>query len=101
MLRCKECDVNGVRTEYLGETKRPLRLRYNEHLRDAIGRKADTPMGDHFRIAHPSTNSTPPPFDAQVVYRATDNPDRKIAESILIRKKQPKLNANVSSWPIM
>ena len=101
MLRCKECDANGVRTEYLGETKRPVRLRYNEHLRDAISRKADTPMGDHFRIAHPSANSTPPPFDAQVVYRATDHPDRKIAESILIRKKQPKLNANVSSWPIM
>ena len=50
-----------------GETKRPLRLRYNEHFRDAIGRKEDTPMGDHFRMVHAQTDHSPPPFEVRVL----------------------------------
>ena len=37
---------------YIGETKRPVRLRFNEHLRDALNKSEDTPMGDHFRECH-------------------------------------------------
>ena len=100
-LKCNICDAMNEKMEYIGETKRPLRLRYNEHVRDMTGRKEDTPMGDHFRTAHPQAGHTLQPFEVKVLYRASDHPDRKIAESILIRKHQPKLNTNISSWPIM
>ena len=100
-LKCKICNSRGIETEYVGETKRPLRLRYNEHVRDMLSRKEDTPMGDHFRLTHPDADDTPSPFDVKVLYRAKDHPDRKIVESILIRNRKPKLNSNVSSWPIM
>lgn len=100
-LSCQLCRTNNIKTEYIGESKRPLRLRYNEHLRDMVGRKEDTPMGDHFREAHENTHTTSTPIEAKVLYRAVDHPDRKIAESIWIRNQQPKLNSNISSWPIM
>ena len=96
MLKCKLCD-----STYIGETKRPLRLRYNEHVRDMVGRKDETPMGDHFRTAHPEASHTPTTIQAHVLYRAKDHPDRKIAESMLLRKEKPKLNSNTASWPIM
>ena len=101
MLKCKLCGTNGTTSDYIGETKRPIRLRYNEHLRDMIGRNDDTPMGDHFRESHPEADHKPSPIQVKVLYRAKDHPDRKIAESLLIRSHKPKLNTNVSSWPIM
>ena len=99
-LRCKACIANGDITEYVGDTKRHLRLRFNEHFRDICNRK-DTPMGDHFTACHPDFGLTPSPIEARILYRAKDHPDRKIAESILIRNRKPVLNSNVASWPIM
>ena len=58
-------------------------------------------MGDHFSKTHPDVGLTSAPIEAKVLYRARDQPDRKIAESIFIRDRKPKLNSNVSSWPIM
>ena len=101
LLHCKLCRDDGVTADYVGETKRPLRLRYNEHLRDIMNRKEDTPMGDHFRTAHPGIDITAPPIGAKVLFRARDHPDRKIAESLFIRNLRPVLNSNVASWPIM
>ena len=87
--------------EYVGETKRPIRLRFNEHFRDINNKKDDTPMGDHFSKTHPDVGLTPSPIEAKALYRARDHQDRKIAESIFIRDRRPKLNSNVSSWLIM
>ena len=58
--------TGGATSIYVGETKRPLRLRYNEHLRDISNRK-DTPMGDHFRMVHPDAESTAVPIEARVL----------------------------------
>ena len=101
ILTCKLCSAGTTSAQYVGETKRPIRLRYNEHVRDAIGKKPDTPMGDHFGNAHPNASDISSCIDVSILYRAMDHPDRKIAESILIRKRRPELNSNVSSWPIM
>ena len=64
-------------------------------VRDAIGNKPDIPMGDHFGNVHPDASDIPSCIDVSVLYRATDHPDRKIAESILIRKRRQELNSNV------
>ena len=87
---------------YIGETKRPVRLRFNEHLRDALNKSEDTPMGDHFREFHISVERERNRlFKRRVLYRAKDHPDRKIAESLIIQKRHPQLNTCQSSWPIM
>ena len=81
---------------------RPVRLRYNEHRRDAINRTPNTPFGDHFLKEHVSlTDTGSDVLHLRILYRAQDHPDRKIAESILIRSETPTLNIQGSSWPIM
>ena len=48
----KICCTLCQNVDYIGETKRPVRLRYNEHLRNAKNKTADTTFGDHVRT-HP------------------------------------------------
>ena len=44
---CKLCTQNpGI---YIGESKRRVRDRFNEHIRDAKNRTRNTPLGDHIR----------------------------------------------------
>ena len=82
---------------------RPVRLRYNEHRRDAINKTANTPFGDHFGKEHiqDQLHTNQNILDLKVLYRALDHPDRKIVESIHIRRRAPALNIQGSSWPIM
>ena len=49
---CKLCKQNGRHVSYVGESMRPVRLRFNEHRRDAINRTANAPFGDHFISEH-------------------------------------------------
>lgn len=101
-IRCEICRQDGHDSVYIGETKRPLRLRFNEHVRDSKHRTPDTPMGDHFQVSHSNISvGDSVPLSVKVIYKSKDHPDRKIAESLLIRKHRPNLNNNVSSWPIM
>ena len=102
-LNCKLCEGKGDDGTYIGETKRPVRLRFNEHLRDALSASEGTPMGDHFREHHPGAplNKSSLPLQVRVLYRSKDHPDRKIAESLLIKANRPHINSNLSSWPIM
>ena len=102
-LRCRICQGEGRDGIYIGETKRPLRLRFNEHVRDMLGQTQDTPMGDHFRDKHSSrdTLGSTVPLQVKILYKSKDHPDRKIAESLLIKRYHPGLNSNVSSWPIL
>ena len=46
-LTCKLCGATHV-----GESKRPLRLRFNEHLRSAANSTQFSPIGHHFATCH-------------------------------------------------
>ena len=100
-LSCKTCEQEGQSSIYIGETKRPVRLRFNEHIRDAQNATEGTPMGEHFKQRHSATDLDPVPLQIKIMHRARDHPDRKIAESLLIRTHRPDLNANMTSWPIL
>ena len=103
-IGCELCRGNHGEGEgiYIGETKRPLRLRFNEHVRDMLNETEDSPMGEHFKACHSGiAHDSRIPLKVRVLYRSKDHPDRKIAESLMIRKGGPKLNSNVSSWPIL
>ena len=99
-LTCKICGAT-----YVGESKRPLRLRYNEHLRSAANETELTPIGDHFDSCHSgitkASKFADPPLEVTLLMKAKDHPDRKIAESLWIRDKKPTLNENLSSWRIL
>ena len=72
---------------------RPVRLRFNEHRRDAINKSENTPFGDHFSSEHSGDelHASSDILDLKIMFRAHDHPDRKVAESILIRNVSPSL----------
>ena len=86
---------------YVGETSRPVRLRYNEHLRDGVNKKAGTPLGEHFLQEHPDQSPTDTMLTARIVRKCADEADRRIAESITIRDTMPGLNDNTTSWHLL
>ena len=76
-IRCMLCRDSN----YIGETKRPVRLRFNEHLRDSKNKTADTPFGDHMRIHHPDANVTSTTLKVRILRRCKDVASLKITES--------------------
>ena len=84
---------------YIGESRRSIRKRFNEHLGDAKNRRADWPFGIH-QNDHTNTTLTCQNLRIKILARATDGPDRKIKESIYIRDQKPTLNTQTSSWPL-
>ena len=102
-LTCATCQKEGKNVTYIGETKRPIRLRFNEHVLCARNKTPDTPIGDHFIDAHQHyvLQKKEIPLTVEILQRTGDHPHRKICESLLIRVHKPQLNRNVSSWYIM
>ena len=95
-LRCTLCQKT-----YIGETGRRIRLRYNEHLNDAKNQRQDTPWGEHFRQEHSNITPDSKTIAVKILQRANDQRDRKIAESLHIRRLRPDLNTNIASWSII
>ena len=93
------CNVCG--STYIGESKRPLRLRFNEHVRSMLAGTEFTPLGDHFRLQHPEVTPNKFMLGIKVLRRTMDHPDRKILESIYIRERKPPLNENLTSWALV
>ena len=99
---CTSCK-NVDRTEfYIGESRRPVRYRFNEHLSDARLRKTETPLGDHILDFHPSMDDTTinSNFSIEILSTLRDSPDVKISESMKIIQHRPTMNQKGSSWPI-
>lgn len=101
-ISCEVCKSKGQEVTYVGETKRPIRLRYNEHLLAAKHSTEDTPLGDHFADVHQGVTLPQQPLSVKILEKQTkDHPNRKIAESLHIQKLKPMLNRNTASWYIL
>ena len=98
LMECQLC-AQGE-SVYIGETRRSVRLRYNEHLRDAKNSKEDTPFGLHQK-KHPNVQLNSTNISIKILHVTKDGPDRKIRESMCIRDLNPSLNSQTSSWPII
>ena len=95
-----QCSLCGKK--YVGETCRPVRLRYNEHLRDGLNKKPGTPLGEHFVKEHPDQQPTDTTLTVRIVRKCKDEADRRIAESITIRDTIPALkDYNSTSWQLL
>ena len=95
-IKCVLCN-----SDYIGETKRPLRLRFNEHLRDSKNRTKDIPFGDHMRQHHSDAIISASSLRVRILRRCKDVAYLKITESKCIRDLKPKLNTQTSSWKIL
>ena len=96
-IKCTLCQD----TNYIGETKRPVRLRFNEHLRDAKNKTSDTPFGEHMRNQHPDAGISSTTLNIKILRRCKDVASLKITESKCIRDMNPKLNTLTSSWKLI
>ena len=96
-IKCKLCQDST----YIGETKRLVRLRFNEHLRDAKNKTRDTPWGDHIRNHHSDEAITAASLHIRILRRCKDVASLKITESKYIRDLNPKLNLQTSSWKLI
>ena len=94
-----ECKICGDR--YIGESKRPVRLRFNEHVRSMLNGTEYTALGDHFRQKHIGVSKNKSLLAVRILRRTLDHPDRKISESLYIRDMKPSMNENTTSWPIL
>ena len=46
-ISCRACANAGTQATYIGQSRRPIRVRFNEHLGDARLRRPDTGLGEH------------------------------------------------------
>ena len=99
-ITCNLCQ-NSRNSTYIGETKRRIRERFNEHVRDAKNKTVNTPLGDHISKEHPDVSITTESFKISIVRTCKDVADLKIAESLEIRNQRPSLNIQNSSWPLI
>ena len=97
-MDCRLCMIDE--SFYVGETRRSVRLRYNEHIRDAKNKKIDTPFGIH-QSKHPGVQLDSSNVSIKILHVSKDGPDRKIWESLFIRELKPTLNTQTSSWPML
>ena len=102
-ISCKRCKFDPNPYFYIGETSRPVRERFKEHLSDARLRKLGTGLGEHVLdhhtdLCHKDVNSS---FFIEILSRNRDVADNKIDESIKIRDCDPGLNTYAKSWPII
>ena len=101
-ITCNLCDLNDEEAAtYIGETKRRVRDRFMEHIRDARNKTQNTPLGDHMIRKHPSGTIASNSFKISIERVCKDVADLKIAESIEIRDQKPRLNYQISSWPLL
>ena len=98
-ITCNLCSENPA--TYIGESKRRVRDRFNEHLRDAKNHTKNTPLGDHTALSHPASSIEPTSFSISIVRVCKDVADLKISESVEIRNQRPSLNSQTSSWPLL
>ena len=87
------CTAPGCNANYIGETYRPLHLRFMEHWRSANNPTATSyvnkPLAKHYTAEHPNTK---PSLLLKVLEKAYSTNNRKICEARLISKVKPKLN---------
>ena len=99
-IGCMICaDSSDSSQTYIGETKRCVRYRFDEHHRDGVNRTQQTPIGEHMLQCHP--NEPVPRLSITILRRCKDAADRKIAEALAIRDKRPKLNSQLDTWPLL
>ena len=99
-ITCLTCQSIGVLATYIGQSRRPIRARFNEHLGDARLRKPDTGLGDHISEHHweMDNNKINSNFHIEILTTKEHEADLRICESVHIRDQTPSMNTKSRSW---
>ena len=99
-ITCMTCRDKGVEATYIGQSRRPIRARYNEHLGDARLRNVDTGLGDHTIDYHGNmdTKDINSNFHIDILTTRDHEADLRICESVFIREYNPTMNTKSRSW---
>ena len=83
-----------------GQSRRPIRVRFNEHLGDAHLRKPDTGLGDHTFGHHADMDNKQVNvnFHIEIITTKDHEADLRTCESIFIREHNPSVNTKSRSW---
>ena len=101
-IECWDCKNKGEAAVYIGQSRRPVRIRFNEHLGDARFRRPDTGLGEHTLAFHPEMDNTAinSNFSIEILATKHHEADLRICESILIREQNPSMNTMSRSWSL-
>ena len=88
--------------EYIGETERPVHVRFAEHYRDERARVAKSAWGSHYRPHHKDTPAMnfQPFTKTSIIARERSVVNRKILESMHIRDRDPQVNID-GGWRLV
>ena len=101
-ITCLACKRKGIRATYIGQSRRPIRIRFNEHLGDARLRKPDTGLGEHTLEHHTEMDSKEINTNYRIEILTTKEyeADLRISESMYIRDNSPSMNTKTRSWKL-
>ena len=101
-IACLDCQSKGVLATYIGQSRRPIRVRFNEHLGDARLRKPDTGLGDHILEHHCDMDNSKinSNFHIEILNTKEHEADLRICESVYIRDQTPSMNTKSRSWSL-
>ena len=101
-ITCVACRRDGVQATYIGQSRRPIRARINEHLGDAPLRKPDTGLGDHTLAEHENmtNNQINSNFLIEILATKDHEAELRICESVYIRENRPTMNTKSRSWSL-
>ena len=87
--------------EYVGETERTARKRFEEHCREAKAQALETPWGEHYAEHHPQQAITSTPItNASILAKQSSLVNRRIREAMFIRDKRPSVNRD-RGWRLL
>ena len=95
------CSLCGA--EYVGETERCVRERFQEHYRQARALTPLTPWGAHYISQHQHHSFTSPftPFNkASILTKEHSLVNRRILEAVHIRERRPAVNSDCG-WRLL
>ena len=92
---CSICEEKGIKSNYVGETSRPLKARIKEHFKEIRNVNLEAPntsaIGLHSWLAHgkqPNNQN----WTFKVLNKCSNTQDRRTIEATLIKKLAPNLN---------
>ena len=99
---CLACKSRGEEVTYIGQSRRPIRARFNEHLGNACLRSPHTGLGDHTLLEHANMDTTQinSNFHIEILTTKEHEADPRICESVYIRENGPTMNTKSRSRPL-
>jgi hypothetical protein len=82
---------------HIGETSRPLAVRFQEHYRSAANPTTKSyknmAFSKHYKACHEGQK---PKLTARILEKTSGSLERKITEAVLIQKLKPDLNGQIN-----